>query len=709
MKWKQMEELIDVCLLAQMRMLVFSLSEEKDKNSHMDAVACGSFYWEKPKVERLEEKYGLNYPGEVLERYGEKIGDSLQVLRTLAVAMAEMKLLLSNSMFVENQYEKFIQKVRKEAQKDLICKGALLFLEENPEKKGAIRKELWEYPWNSVMELLFLMSIFKEDGWERWKNSLMTMLGKQRQMEVYGNEGMYAWVIRQYAKKVEGYHKKDLNLLKGLCRLPQGNAMGKSPVRKWLTEDGYSEDEICFLNWGVLEDTMQSPQMLYPSITLERMAVQTCLRFLGSSKEYPREVYELCTKLLTKNKEYDIKLEGERGIFATLGNSDLTVRSVSAYMTLWPYRQEYGVPKQYFWIDLGEEKWDALRDKLGKELYQEKVVDTLAEKAYAPKEFAGCVKHYEELMGEPLLQYFWQECTYSSTVVFQKMMEQNLMDASALVDEYIQEYRELDRKQWKAKWKHMFLNMKPVLFRLKDTKSYAVFQKMIGMFGIENIDELLQEEHAFWELISGNRYRREITETGILSECFDDVQNRQLFLWSEQYVYRKYPECYPDFIYGVLSIKKAAAVIDRDVAVKMAKYLMEHGNLGVKKERLRELYWTEEERKNYEEQKEKEREEKKQERLRELKKTVEEEFRIYQKKMTGINQLGHFLYCQVGQSKEFASQLVASYLKEYSRQHSFHTDKAEAVSLMRFWVTLYENGSLELEELQQYINNLEVE
>ncbi|MFR0985261.1 MAG: hypothetical protein ACLSFZ_00645 [Frisingicoccus sp.] len=88
----------------------------------------------------MEAAYGFRYPGEVLERYAEKIGSSDKVIRTLALTLAEMKPLLSKSMFVGKQYEIFMQTIRRNAEKDLFCKGALFLLEENAEKGRSFGK-----------------------------------------------------------------------------------------------------------------------------------------------------------------------------------------------------------------------------------------------------------------------------------------------------------------------------------------------------------------------------------------------------------------------------------------------------------------------------------------------------------------------------------------------------------------------------------------
>lgn len=49
--------------------------------------------------ESMESRFGFRYPGEVLERYQERCGDTVRNLRALAIAVADEKELLKDSMF----------------------------------------------------------------------------------------------------------------------------------------------------------------------------------------------------------------------------------------------------------------------------------------------------------------------------------------------------------------------------------------------------------------------------------------------------------------------------------------------------------------------------------------------------------------------------------------------------------------------------------
>ena len=74
------------------------------------------------------EPYHLRYPGEVLERFEEKLGNDVRVLRALALALGNTCAIQSDNMFVGNQRGAFLQKLRRSAGEDVYLQGALYLL-----------------------------------------------------------------------------------------------------------------------------------------------------------------------------------------------------------------------------------------------------------------------------------------------------------------------------------------------------------------------------------------------------------------------------------------------------------------------------------------------------------------------------------------------------------------------------------------------------
>ncbi len=76
------------------------------------------------------EPYHLRYPGEVLERFEEKLGNDVRVLHALALALGNTCAIQSDNMFVGNQRGAFLQKLRRSAGEDVYLQGALYLLKQ---------------------------------------------------------------------------------------------------------------------------------------------------------------------------------------------------------------------------------------------------------------------------------------------------------------------------------------------------------------------------------------------------------------------------------------------------------------------------------------------------------------------------------------------------------------------------------------------------
>ena len=70
--------------------------------------------WFKQEMQdNIQEKYEIKYLGELLERYKQKIGDSIENVRAIAVAIGYSKNLITENMIIGSQLVDFISKVKK--------------------------------------------------------------------------------------------------------------------------------------------------------------------------------------------------------------------------------------------------------------------------------------------------------------------------------------------------------------------------------------------------------------------------------------------------------------------------------------------------------------------------------------------------------------------------------------------------------------------
>lgn len=130
MGFKAYQDVINLPLLWQMKDLIARVANEKKKDQSWEKTLFGV-----NKQLEMEEAYQLRYPGEVLERYKERCGDTPENMRALAIALAESRCFLEANMFIGNQKQAFIRKIRSLAETDIYLCGVLYVLTEKRLKK----------------------------------------------------------------------------------------------------------------------------------------------------------------------------------------------------------------------------------------------------------------------------------------------------------------------------------------------------------------------------------------------------------------------------------------------------------------------------------------------------------------------------------------------------------------------------------------------
>ena len=115
MGYKAYEKLINLGLMWQMKDMIAKATGVKPLGVSLRK----PLFKRRNVLESMESKFGFRYPGEVLERYHERCGDTVQNLRTLAIAVADEKEYLEDCMFIGNQKAAFIRKIRENAREDI--------------------------------------------------------------------------------------------------------------------------------------------------------------------------------------------------------------------------------------------------------------------------------------------------------------------------------------------------------------------------------------------------------------------------------------------------------------------------------------------------------------------------------------------------------------------------------------------------------------
>lgn len=193
----------------------------------------------------LQKKYGFLYLGELLERYEERFGMSIQDFRAISLALAYTKELADDSMFIGPQRRNFIQQLKRRADGDIYLTGALYLLEVKPE----LQSKLAELP-ASTEELIFAVSLFQNqaDSFQNFKTRLLDYLGAGRTMPITGNMKAMCWLIFWLAIESKSIRGKDMALFRALTALPVSHVKRESKHHEILLAHGYTHLEIAYAN-----------------------------------------------------------------------------------------------------------------------------------------------------------------------------------------------------------------------------------------------------------------------------------------------------------------------------------------------------------------------------------------------------------------------------------------------------------------------------
>lgn len=402
-----------------------------------------SLLWAEPEKD-MEDAYGLRYPGEVLERIGEKREITIIELRSLGLALAETREMQEDGMFIGNQLFGFWKKLKRTAQEDDLSLMGIYYLYDDKQKKDLYEK-LLNFDCGSLEELLYILYILPDDDrcWERFRLKLEYFLGAGRRIDVYDNWEVYRWLLERYHTRMKAYRKKDMAALKYLLKLPCSYAKEGSTGRKRLLEQGYSIKEIMFLSMMLLREANGLKKLKIDGLTAERMAVETCKLFLNGPEDQPDVAYQLCGWILKYYERYRIKLEGEYQIYDSLRYS-IHIDNIKSYQFLFSFENKG--PSEWYYIDLTDSKWDSLFEWMERKKFDRYVTETLYGKPYTKKEVHLFLERYESITGAPFEGNFWKDKSPLQQRVFNKLAEIELLSPPELLENYIKEYKDSSKK-----------------------------------------------------------------------------------------------------------------------------------------------------------------------------------------------------------------------------------------------------------------------
>ena len=611
MELASLEQFVDISLLLQMRLLISSLSGE---NKQFTEKQRNSLFGQALPSNSMQEQDGLSYPGEVLERYEERCGGGERQMRAIMLALADGKSLLEDSMFVGRQLEQFLRKVRQSAEEDFYLSCALFLFSDKVEEKERLRSKLYRYPFRETQEaVLAIYALQEERGiWEFAKDLAMRFFGAERTVKVYGNNRLYQWFLEQFHFDIRKYRKQDANLLKSLLDLPCKHVKEGSVSWNRLLETGYTEQEVLCLNL-LLSDGAKLPGVLdRSSITMERIALAGVKTILNSEDLDDLYLMTLCKELITRYKRYKICLEGQKGILESL-SYEVAIKNHDVYRYLYQNRDEMRIPEEWFYADFGNEEWCDIAAWMSSDEFERMFGTSFYH--HSKPDIDKWLQNFQKSTGKSYMDLFWTKSTYEVRQVFELLIMGNKCDIVAIFQQYVEDKRVLPDNEMEDKWKMMKANIAYIMNKLDYHEVYRFWDAFDQEYGICELSSFMNRSKIILDDVvveTSNYYQGSYIQRLDFKERFLSIdEQRKLFQWVEQALYRECPEKYESFLYTFLedgSAKRLFPEQCKELFLEI-KDTMDDGN---RKQRLCRQYYTDEEWEAYQDEERRRKEEKKQ-------------------------------------------------------------------------------------------------
>ena len=306
------QNVVDLTLYHAFAELIVRTAQNDEARITYRQLKAIQIWQEEQNVSGYFEPHNLRYPGEVLERFEEKLGSDLRILRALALALGYTRQIQDSTMFVGNQRNNFLQKLRRADGTDVYLQGALYLLEDDAPKRRARLDELAVREYVRTEEALFVLSLFDdpEDGYRAMRPQLIRLFGPDRTLSLEWNFGVLEWFIRIYTKEVKRYRGKADLVLRTLMKLPYMNMKADSREFTVLHTAGYSTEEIALANSLAMWADRIPDRLSAKGITAEKIATACVQTLLNHSEEQPKEIYAYIGWLFRFYGSFEIKYEG---------------------------------------------------------------------------------------------------------------------------------------------------------------------------------------------------------------------------------------------------------------------------------------------------------------------------------------------------------------------------------------------------------------
>lgn len=649
----------------------------------------------------VQAKYGFLYLGELLERYEERFGASIQDLRAIALALGYTKEITTDAMFIGSQRADFLRKLNRMADGDLYLTGSLYLLADEDKKNAIESKLIHEY--SAIEELIFAVSLLQdsETVFPQIKGQLLCLLGNGHTVSVLGNMRALNWLISWLIPQIKGAKGKDLALFRTLAALPTSFVKPESKPYTVLTEHGYTPLKIAYANMMTVISQTADGVLRTDSIVTQKIVVALFQAVLGYNEPLTAEVYDLLSDIYRKHVRFHTRCYGCETLTEALNDAPLIS---NAETFLW-FSNLVGIHHQALnGFDILDAKWDTLAAAMKPEDYLTLFEFGLSDEL-STEEIQRRIDRYDMLTGTSYLAAYQDR--YKGSCF-------SLLVSKQIIDLWEKYQASLD-EGGNIICSGIVSRIRDYVYRLPTIYAYRFYEQFIETYGVQSLERFFTDSYS-------SLYRTLADETWhsdhqycdltlhIDQKFLEDEQRRQLLCWLEEYVFLCRPEKYLPFATAILKDEAVAGLFSEKAQRALFDLVIKQPTMpfGITS-KLKQRYLTDEERTAEETAAETARQKADQQKQSDMERKLQQQ---YAEKADGTFSFDKaFLeehkhrYTWHG-LPEIAARIVADHLSENLSGKNYQLTGDETIRFLFVCAILAERKAIGFQRVKQYISEI---
>jgi len=644
----------------------------------------------------FQKKYDFLYLGELLERYEDRFGASIQDFRAIALALGYTRDIATDSMFIGSQRADFIRKLTRRANGDVYLTGALYLLSQGDKKSAVLENELL-HEYDAAEELIFTISLLqeKEHIFSHFKAQLLRLLGRKRSLPVLGNMKMLNWLITWLIPHAKSARGKDMALFRALTTLPTSFVKAESKPHSVLLEHGYTPLEIAYANMTAVLSQTADGVLNEDSIVTQKIVVALFQAVLGHAEALSPEVYSLLSEIYKKYTRFRIRCHGYETLAEAL-NTAPYISNVETFLWFSKLTSIYHTALNGF--DILDSKWDTLASTMELSTYLTLFEFGLCDDL-STEDIQHRISRYDALTGTSYLAVYQDKYAGSHF---------NLLVKKGIIDLW-QEFQDSLDSEGTITRPDLMERISDYVYKLSTIQAYRFLENFMETYGVCGLNRFFPKGHYkfYSTLVDETKYYNRggyVLTLKIDQTYLDDKMRCQLLLWLEEYIFLNSPEKYLSFVAAILRNEDMAVLFSAEDQRAMFDLVIDQPDLSKSDiTSLKNRYLTEEEKMSERDAAEAARQRADQQRILDLTQELRTQ---YTEKSDGTfasddKFLERFSYRQ--ESQKIASCIVYQHMDKHLAGQACRLNNGEAAHFLAVCAVLMKFEVINLQTVENYI------